>query len=122
MPIPEPEMKAWLSIFEDEMPGAPAPWFGVNIIDVNEDNLAAFEERVAPIGARILQLPGVSRLFRGMSDYGGRKRVLHIVRYDQTIDPDLYAQLFDNDDYQEEWLAYGAILESYRWFRTYEQG
>lgn len=120
MPIPEPEMKTWLSVFADEMPGAHAPWFGVNIQDVNEDNLEAARDRWAPVQSRVLQLPGVSTHFRAVSDYGARKRTITIVHYDEMIDPDLYAQLFDNDDYLEEWLAVGATLESYRWFKTYE--
>ena len=120
MPMPDSDMKALLTIFEDQMPGGRAPWFGVNIQDINEDNLAAFEERVGPVSARVTQIPGVTRHFRALTDYGARKRSLWIVRYGESIDRELYSQLFDNDEYREEMLALGATLESYQWFRTYE--
>ena len=120
MPIPAPEMKAWLSVFADQMPSTPAPWFGVNISDVNEDNLAAYQDAVGVVTARLIRLPGLSLHFNAMSDYGQRKRLLSIVRYGETIDPGLYARLFDNDEYCEEWLAMGATLESYQWFLTNE--
>ncbi len=120
MPVPPADIHALLARFVEETPKATAPYFGVNIIDVNESNLASFQERVIPVMGRTVGIDGASVHFNAMSDYGPRKRLVTLIRYDQPFDPDQHSWLFDDSEFLTDMLALGETVEDWRWFTTCE--
>lgn len=121
MPMRSYEADALVARFPEELSSTPAPFFGVNIYDVNEANLAEFQRCSRPILERIIQVPGCSIFFRGMSDYGSRKRVIAIARYDEPVDGEEYRRLFNDDpEFAQIWGAFCETVEAYEWFTTRE--
>jgi hypothetical protein len=119
MPMPPFEAKAILDGFGAEMSGTPAPFYGVNIIDVNKPNLEAYQSYGPAIFGRVLLLPGVSVFHRSMNDYGERLRVLSIVRYDEPVDLDEYNEKCDrHPGYRDAFMKMSQAIEAYTWFTT----
>jgi len=117
------EAEALMARFTPELCAQKPPFFGVNIQDVNDVNVAKFVQRMEPVRERIGQVPGFSVHFRGVSDYGLRKRFITIARYDLPVREADMRRLFDDDpDYPAIWSAVCEVIESYEWFTTGEPG
>ena len=43
MAIPESEIKAWLTIFGEELVSTPSPFYGINLYDVPVENWEKFK-------------------------------------------------------------------------------
>src|SRR3712207_6447455 len=86
MPLSSDAVTAVTDRVRDGITAMTPPFFGVNIYDVSEANLAEFSGRLEPIRQRVLGLPGVSVVFRGMHDHGPGKRIFALARYDEPVD------------------------------------
>jgi hypothetical protein len=120
MPIPESECRAWPGLFAHEFAATPAPYYGVNIYDVNEENWDAFLEDVRRTHARIGEnLGGRSHLWT-VRDHGRRKRALWVNYFPKSIASIVTTEFVTSPEYVESWLNTCSLLEGYQWFCTPE--
>lgn len=117
MPIPFPQLRAINALVAAEMLDAPLPYYGVNIFDVNTENLAAYTERMQAIAAHFAPISGFSPHFRAVRDYGGRKRLVRINHYTSDVSVDeLRRLLLDNSAFEIDWARVMEVVEDYQFF------
>jgi len=106
--------------FAEEFRDTPAPYYGVNIIDVNEENWDAFIEQVKITHRGVTEgLGGRSHLW-SVRDYGARKRVLWINYYPKNVGELNAHHVWKQPDIYEYWTHTCSLVERWEWFCTSE--
>ena len=99
----------------EEFNNAKAPYYGVNIIEVNNDNWDAFVERTKIIHQGVTDHYGGRSHLWTERDYGDRKLVLWINYYPESV-----GQFFTNEIYtgpaRSWWYNYSSLVERWDWF------
>jgi hypothetical protein len=119
MPVfPPAEAKSWGPIFAEEFAQTPAPYFGINIFDVPNQNWEATVKNVRQQIEMVKALGGQSYLW-AVRDHGQKKRVLWINRYPQAL-KDLGNTI---GEFVEGpiWKEFFELIDSFQWFMVSEQ-
>jgi hypothetical protein len=123
MAIASSKVEALVELMNQEMFRCSAPFFGINVYDINEPHLDEFNSRLSRAGSRFAELPGFSLYFRALSDYGTRKRIIGIGRYEEEIDPQRYRDtISENQEFLRDWRALCEVMENYDFFTSKEIG
>ena len=113
MPIPESVQKSWSLFFNEEFANTKAPYFGVNIMDVNVENWDAFLANIK--GQReILKQIGVTTHVWAVRDHGARRRALWINYFEKPIS-ELVTPEF-GEGIQQAGAGFWDLIEHYDWF------
>ena len=116
MGLPALEAKVLALRFAEEFRDAQAPYYGINIVEVNEDNWEAFIEvtKAAHDGVRTF-LGGHSHLWT-VRDYGHRKRVLWVNYYPENVGHLQTKEVFDHPNMIEYWQKHTSLVEKWDWY------
>ena len=86
MAIPESEIKAWLTIFGDELVNTAPPFYGINLYDVPVENWEKFKANLREQYEYVKMISGRSHLW-AVRDHGSFKRVIWINYYPEGAKP-----------------------------------
>lgn len=117
MPIPEYEIQALGQRLCQEFNATPAPYYGINIIEVNEAHWDAFLAQVRIQHASAVALGGKSHLWT-VRDHGERKQVCWINYYPKSIGESVTEEVVSSPAFHKLWKAMFDVVERYEWFCT----
>lgn len=118
MPIPESEQKAWGLFFNEEFTNTQAPYFGVNIIDVNVEKWDAFVSNVKAQREGLKQI-GVTTHVWAVRDHGARRRALWVNYFRKPL-PELVTPEF-LEAIEGAGNGFWDLVEHYQWFCVSEE-
>jgi len=120
MGLPAVEAKVIMYRFAEEFRDTPAPYYGVNIIDVNEENWDPFIEQIRITHAGVRDgLGGRSHLWT-VRDFGATKRVLWVNYYPENVGELNSHDVWARPELQEYWIHLCSLVERWEWFCTSE--
>lgn len=116
MAITEFDVDMMIHKFVAEFRDATAPYYGINTIEVNEENWDAFLEMTPLIHQSTVDSLGGQSFHWSVRDYGNRKRVLWIFYYPENISDRQTYEIYQTPEVREFWMTYCRLTESYDWF------
>ncbi len=119
MALPEHEMMTWGMTVQMELTQTPAPYFGVNILDVRPENWDALLAN-ARVQTEYAETLGGRLHLWAVRDHGDLKRVIWINYYPTVAAPDAEAIAAD-PRFASMWPDFCKLIENYRWFCATEQ-
>ena len=130
MAIPESEIKAWLTIFGEELVSTPSPFYGINLYDVPVENWEKFKANLREQYEYVKMISGRSHLW-AVRDHGSFKRVIWINYYPEGAKPiqpgledDAFRERARELKIEEEGPACVAeghrLITRYQWFTATE--
>ena len=112
MAIPDHEMISWAMTIQTELAQTPAPYFGVNILDVRPENWDALVANARVQTEYAEELGGRSFLW-AVRDHGDLKRVIWINYYPTVVAPDAET-IAANPRFASMWPEFCKLVENYR--------
>ena len=121
MGLPALEADVLALRFSKEFMDTPAPYYGVNIIEVNNENWHAFVEETKKADESIkTNLGGHCHLWT-VRDHGDRKKVLYVNYYPENVGHLNTQEIFQMPEVRDFWLGWCALVERWEWFVTSEE-
>lgn len=102
--------------FVAEFNSAEAPYFGVNIVEVNAENWDKFVAMTPEIFESTESSLGGKLSHYSVRDYGNRKRVLFIFYYAKSIGDIQSYDGYAIPEVRAFWNKYCSYIETYEWF------
>lgn len=120
MGLPAIETEILFRRFAEGFKNAKAPYYGVNIIDVNRENWDAFIEGTKAVHKGVREVLGGRSHFWAVRDFGDRKRVVWINYYPECVAEKNSYEAHHEPERLDLFLEYCKLIERYEWFITSE--